>query len=75
MQNKEILEAVKLLQDSNLVWSSDLDDIKGDLANLLLAMASQGGLMHTLADNFAKKLLNQGQTASYNLGLETRELR
>jgi hypothetical protein len=73
MSNKEILQAVELLKDENLVWSSDFNDLKLDLANLLLVMAAQGGLMHTIADNFAKKLIHQDKGTSYNLDLERRD--
>jgi hypothetical protein len=73
MQNREILQAVELLKDENLVWSNDFNDLKLDLANLLLVMAAQGGLMHTIADNFAKKLIYQGKATSYDLGLERRD--
>jgi hypothetical protein len=73
MLTRAIDEAVELLKDKNLVWSSDLEDIKDNLANLLLASAAQGDIMQTLADNLAKKII-QGDTSAtvYDLNLEKR---
>ena len=34
-QSKTIQEAVLLLRDENLVWSSDMEDVKLELATLL----------------------------------------
>lgn len=73
MLSRAIDEAVELLRDQNLVWSSDLEDIKSDLANLLLVCAAQGDIMQTLADNLAKKLIHADTTATvYDLKLEKR---
>lgn len=73
MLTKAIDEAVELLRDQNLVWSSDIQDIRLDLANLLLVSAAQGGLMQNLADNLAKKLIHADMTATvYDLNLEKR---
>ena len=55
MLTRAIDEAVDLLRDQNLVWSSDIQDIRLDLANLLLVSAAQGDMMQTLADNLVKK--------------------
>jgi hypothetical protein len=73
MLTRSIDEAVFLLRDENLVWSSDLEDIKKDLANLLLVSAAQGDIMQTLADNLAKKIIHADTTATvYDLNLEKR---
>ena len=56
MMTRAIDEAIELLRDENLVWSSDVEDIKGDIVALLLVCAAQGDLMQTLADNLAKKI-------------------
>lgn len=73
MLTRNIDEAVFLLRDENLVWSSDLEDIKKDLANLLLVSAAQGDIMQTLADNLAKKIIHADTTATvYDLNLEKR---
>lgn len=34
--SKEIIEAINLLKDENLIWSADFDTIRLDLANVLL---------------------------------------
>ena len=73
MLTRAIDEAVELLRDQNLVWSSDIQDIRLDLANLLLASAAQGDIMQTLADNLAKKLIHADTSAKvYDLNLEKR---
>ena len=73
MLTRNIDQAVELLRDSNLVWSSDIEDIKTDLANLLLVSAAQGDIMESIADNLAKKLIHADTSATvYDLGLEKR---
>lgn len=76
MMTRAIDEAIELLRDENLVWSYDIQNIKGDLVALLLVSAAQGGLMETLADNLAKKICyfeEDSHTAVYDLGLEKRD--
>ena len=73
MLTRSIDEAVELLRDKNLVWSSDLEDVKENLAHLLLASAAQGGIMESVADNLAKKLIHADTSATtYDLKLEKR---
>jgi hypothetical protein len=72
MITKEIQEALDLLRDENLVWSSDLEDIKLDLANLLLVCAAQGDILQTLADSLAKKIVYPSNSSNYDLKLERR---
>ena len=73
MLTRAIDEAVELLRDENLVWSSDLQDIRLDLAHLLLVSAAQGDIMQTLADNLARKLIHADPDAIiYDLNLEKR---
>jgi hypothetical protein len=73
MLTRAIDEAVELLRDPNLVWSSDIEDIKENLAHLLLASAAQGGIMENVADNLARKLIHADPKAIiYNLKLEKR---
>ena len=73
MLTRNIDQAVELLRDKELVWSSDIEDIKTDLANLLLVSAAQGDIMETLADNLAKKIIQADTSATvYDLGLEKR---
>ena len=74
MLTRTVDEAVSLLRDDNLVWSSDLQDVKHDLANLLLVCCAQGDIMQTLADNLARKLIHADTTATvYDLKLEKRD--
>jgi hypothetical protein len=65
-----------LLRDENLVWSSDMQDIKNNLADLMIAAAAQGDVLLTLADTLAKKVISTEPTdtvlANYNPDLETR---
>lgn len=70
--SKEIVEAVDLLRDPNLVWSSDVEDIREDLANLLLASATQNTMLEFLAHNLAKKLVYSSRGASFDPKLERR---
>jgi len=73
MLTRAIDEAVELLRDTNLVWSSDLQDIRLDLAHLLLVSAAQGDIMQTMADNLARKLIHADPNAIiYDLKLEKR---
>ena len=73
MLTRAIDEAVELLRDPNLVWSSDIQDIRLDLAHPLLVSAAQGDIMQTLADNLARKLIHADTNAIvYDLNLEKR---
>jgi hypothetical protein len=72
MITKEIQEALDLLRDENLVWSSDLEDIKLDLANLLLVCAAQGDILQTLANSLAKKIVYPSSSSTYDQKLERR---
>jgi hypothetical protein len=73
MLTRAIDEAVELLRDNNLVWSSDLEDIRESLAQLLLASAAQGDIMQSIADNLARKLIHADPNAIiYDLKLEKR---
>ena len=72
MITKEISEALELLRNENLVWSSDLEDIRLDLANLILVSAAQGDIMATLSDTLSKKILYSNRGSSYDPKLEKR---
>jgi hypothetical protein len=73
MLTRAIDEAVELLRDPNLVWSSDIEDCKESLAQLLLASAAQGDIMESIADNLAKKIIHADTSATvYDLKLEKR---
>ena len=74
MLTRTVDEAVSLLRDDNLVWSSDLQDLRLDLANLLLVCCAQGDIMQTLADNLARKLIHADSLSTvYDLKLEKRD--
>ena len=60
MSNKEkITEAIALLRDENLVWSSDMNDIREELADLLIVCQGEP-MFRTFAVVLAHKLLNGG---------------
>jgi hypothetical protein len=74
MMTRAIDEAVELLRDTNLVWGSDFDGIRYQLADLLIVSAAQGDIMETLADNLAKRLINPySAEVSYDPNLEKRD--
>jgi hypothetical protein len=74
MMTRAIDEAVELLRDTNLVWGSDFDGIRYQLADLLIVSAAQGDIMETLADNLAKRLINPDSAqVSYDPNLEKRD--
>jgi len=76
MSISNVVEAVALLRDENLVWSADMVDIKDNIADLMIAAAAQGDIMLAVADTLAKKIINSEPThltlATYNADLETR---
>jgi hypothetical protein len=54
-----VVDAVALLRDENLVWSADMQDIRHNLADLLIASAAQGDVMLAIADTLAKKIISE----------------
>jgi len=56
-QSKTILEAVLLLRDENLVWSSDLEDIKLELA-MLLEVSANNDMTRFVAEGLAKRIVS-----------------
>lgn len=67
--SKTIAEACALLRDENLVWSSDVEDIKVELA-LLLEVSASNDMTRFVAESLAKALTNPGMR--YDEGLELR---
>ena len=65
----KIDESVKLLRDENLVWSSDMEDIRLELA-MLLEVSSQIDMTKFIAEGVAKRIVSPG--VSYSPDLETR---
>jgi hypothetical protein len=76
MKISNVVEAVALLRDENLVWSADMEGIKDNIADLMISAAAQGDIMLAVADTLAKKIIStepiQTQVATYNPELETR---
>jgi hypothetical protein len=72
MLTRAIDEAVTLLRDNEIVWGSEMQLIRLQLADLLIVCAAQGEITQTLADNLAKKITEPTVTANYNPGLELR---
>lgn len=66
-----VVEAVGLLRDPNLVWSSDFDGVRYQLADLLIVSAAQGDVMQALAENVARRLIDS-YGSSYDPKLELR---
>jgi len=74
MMTRAIDEAVELLRDPDLVWGSDFDSIRYQLADLLIVSAAQGDIMQTLADSLAKRLISPyAAEVSYDPNLEKRD--
>jgi len=70
-RNAIIDEAALLLFDKNLVWSSDMNDIKDSLGALLVS--SKGvPVLQLLAFNLAQKLLFQDKVEVFGK-IETRD--
>jgi hypothetical protein len=71
-----VVEAVALLRDANLVWSTDMEGIKDNLADLLITSAAQGDIMLAVADTLAKKIISTepitATVATFNPDLERR---
>ena len=65
----KIDESVKLLRDENLVWSSDMEDIRLELA-MLLEVSSQIDMTKFIAEGVAKRIVSPGTV--YSPDLETR---
>jgi hypothetical protein len=72
MLTKNIQEALELLRDDNLIWSKDFEDIRLDLANLILVSAANGEIMASLADTLAKKIVYADKGTVFNQNLEKR---
>lgn len=70
MTTKDISEAVILLRDENLVWSSELEQIRLELASLL-ELSQAYPALSPLAEGLSKRLINPG--SNYTLNLETRD--
>lgn len=68
--SKLIGEAVALLRDDNLVWSSDMESVKLELATLL-EVSSTNEMTRFVAEGLAKRLINP-EGVVYDRGLEKR---
>jgi len=70
MTSKAIVEAVVLLRDENLVWGSELEQIRLELASLL-ELSRAYPAIEPVAEGLSKRLINPG--SNYSLNLETRD--
>lgn len=50
-------QAIALLRDNNLVWSSDFDDIRLDLADLLTSKVTLGSANHPALIELVQNLI------------------
>jgi hypothetical protein len=66
---KAVVDAVALLRDENLVWSTDMQDIRLELATLL-EVSANNDVTKYLAEGLAKRILFSG--TNYNPNLELR---
>ena len=70
MTSQDINEAIHLLKDDNLVWGSELEEIRHELASLLQLSQAYPALQ-PIAEGLSKRLINPGK--NYSLNLETRD--
>jgi len=54
---QEFLQAAKLLEDDNLVWSADLDTIRKDLAKYLREMAEKGAISNSHLSQVVRRFI------------------
>lgn len=52
-------QAISLLRDNNLVWSSDFDDIRLSLANLLTTKIALGAANHPALIELVQTLISE----------------
>jgi hypothetical protein len=70
-QNRVIDDAAILLFDKNLIWSSDMEDIKDSLGALLVSCKADEGILKLLAFTVASKIVYQDKTEVFGK-IETR---
>lgn len=71
-KNAVIDEAAILLFDKNLVWSSDMEDIKDSLGALLVSCKADDSILKLLAFTVANKIVYQEKAEVFNK-IETRD--
>jgi hypothetical protein len=54
---QEFLQAAKLLEDDNLVWSADLDTIRKELAQYLREMAEKGAISNSHLSQVVRRFI------------------
>lgn len=54
---QEFLQAAKLLEDDNLVWSADLDTIRKELAKYLREMAEKGAISNSHLSQVVRRFI------------------
>ena len=71
-KNAVIDEAALLLFDKNLVWSSDMEDIKDSLGALLVSCKADDSILKLLAFTVASKIVYQEKAEVFGK-IETRD--
>jgi len=71
-KNEVIDQAALLLFDKNLVWSSDMEDIKDSLGALLVSCKADDSILKLLAFTVASKIVYQEKAEVFGK-IETRD--
>ena len=71
-KNEVIDQAAILLFDKNLVWSSDMEDIKDSLGALLVSCKADDSILKLLAFTVASKIVYQEKAEVFGK-IETRD--
>jgi hypothetical protein len=71
-KNEVIDQAALLLFDKNLVWSSDMEDIKDSLGALLVSCKADDSILKLLAFTVASKIVYQDKAEVFGK-IETRD--
>jgi len=71
-KNEVIDQAAILLFDKNLVWSSDMEDIKDSLGALLVSCKADDSILKLLAFTVASKIVYQEKSEVFGK-IETRD--
>jgi hypothetical protein len=71
---REILEAINLLKDDNLVWSSDMEAIRRNLARMMeRIMQVEWHYLEPEIGDLALNLIREVERGDYVRGTDTRD--